>query len=196
LTREELQVLHQQGRENIPELDDWYGHKCANCGTTEDVHYHHIVPLSIGGTNAVTNMVPLCQQCHYLVHHGVRLDLTVLKKMVGGRPRCLPTDEMKKAWVDYIYCRIPRCELERVLGHTRRSQAKWMSDILESEKIDQFHNNIGCRLAKGGEIRPGQRTGWIRFKESSGRIYSVSCFADRIITAEEYGIRPTFSRKG
>lgn len=44
------------------------GHKCVNCGSTEHIEYHHIVPLQNGGTNALSNIVPLCQRCHYLAH--------------------------------------------------------------------------------------------------------------------------------
>ena len=41
---------------------------CANCGSRENIQYHHIVPLAFGGNNVLTNIVPLCEDCHYKAH--------------------------------------------------------------------------------------------------------------------------------
>jgi len=38
--------------------------KCFECETTEDLHEHHVVPRSRGGTKTVT----LCHQCHMKAH--------------------------------------------------------------------------------------------------------------------------------
>ena len=38
--------------------------KCFECETTEDLHEHHVVPKSKGGTNTIT----LCHQCHMKAH--------------------------------------------------------------------------------------------------------------------------------
>jgi len=37
---------------------------CFECGLTENIHYHHVVPESKGGTN----VIPLCPICHGKVH--------------------------------------------------------------------------------------------------------------------------------
>lgn len=50
-------------------LKDQIGRKCANCGTTEELTYHHIVPLVFGGNDIVSNMVCLCAKCHNIIHH-------------------------------------------------------------------------------------------------------------------------------
>lgn len=44
------------------------GTACANCGSSQEVEYHHIVPLSNGGTNRVSNFVALCPICHLKAH--------------------------------------------------------------------------------------------------------------------------------
>lgn len=44
------------------------GNKCARCGSTEGIQYHHIRPLQYGGTNDIENLVPLCKLCHKEVH--------------------------------------------------------------------------------------------------------------------------------
>lgn len=40
--------------------------KCINCGKPA-THWHHVVPRSLGG-NDTTNKVPLCEQCHGIIH--------------------------------------------------------------------------------------------------------------------------------
>ena len=51
-------------------LNDELGQCCVNCGETENIEYHHIVPLSLGGTNNISNIVPLCARCHKAAHRG------------------------------------------------------------------------------------------------------------------------------
>lgn len=40
---------------------------CCNCGQHGD-HTHHIVPLSVGGQDVLSNVVTICSDCHGLVH--------------------------------------------------------------------------------------------------------------------------------
>lgn len=44
---------------------------CAACGATEDIKIHHIIPLSMGGTNDYFNLVYLCHSCHVLLHNSI-----------------------------------------------------------------------------------------------------------------------------
>ena len=39
-------------------------YKCFECGTTECIQHHHVVPRSVGGTKTI----PLCSICHGRVH--------------------------------------------------------------------------------------------------------------------------------
>ncbi len=41
---------------------------CWECGRGGDLHQHHVVPRSRGGTRTV----PLCEDCHGKAHHRVR----------------------------------------------------------------------------------------------------------------------------
>jgi len=38
--------------------------KCFECGSTDNIHQHHVVPRIKGGNKTV----PLCETCHSLVH--------------------------------------------------------------------------------------------------------------------------------
>jgi ribosomal protein L37AE/L43A len=47
---------------------------CQNCerkgGSDHDIvlHAHHIVPKSKGGTHSKSNLVAVCEDCHYAIH--------------------------------------------------------------------------------------------------------------------------------
>jgi 5-methylcytosine-specific restriction endonuclease McrA len=49
-------------------------YQCQNCGLSGgpngeiELHAHHIVPLSVGGNNTLSNIVTLCHHCHILIH--------------------------------------------------------------------------------------------------------------------------------
>lgn len=47
------------------------GTKCCNCNNDvgNNIIFHHIIPLSIGGNNIDSNIVPLCSNCHYKIHN-------------------------------------------------------------------------------------------------------------------------------
>ena len=47
------------------------GRVCANCKSEfkiEELHVHHAVPLSLGGTNYAGNLIVLCVRCHAMAH--------------------------------------------------------------------------------------------------------------------------------
>lgn len=47
-----------------------WGGRCAVCGRAEEVEVHHLKPRKFTGTNLPENLIPLCSDCHRLVHHG------------------------------------------------------------------------------------------------------------------------------
>lgn len=44
------------------------GYQCEECGATEKLQVHHIIPLSKGGSNDLSNLKVLCERCHALKH--------------------------------------------------------------------------------------------------------------------------------
>jgi len=47
------------------DLCDLFGNKCLACGnTTLPLTVDHVIPLSKGGTNDITNLQPLCKPCN------------------------------------------------------------------------------------------------------------------------------------
>ena len=51
------------------EVSDRARHHCTECGATdEELHVHHILPLSQGGTHDPDNLITLCRRCHANMH--------------------------------------------------------------------------------------------------------------------------------
>lgn len=46
----------------------YHGEFCTVCHTTENVEYHHIIPVSWGGKTEVDNLMPLCRNHHMQMH--------------------------------------------------------------------------------------------------------------------------------
>jgi 5-methylcytosine-specific restriction endonuclease McrA len=71
--------LASPGAPESPYPDNWNelsesvkhrdGHKCTDCGASGvELHVHHVIPLSKGGTNDLDNLTTLCRQCHSMIH--------------------------------------------------------------------------------------------------------------------------------
>ncbi|MFZ2151782.1 MAG: HNH endonuclease [Minisyncoccia bacterium] len=68
------QVLnrHKRVRKNggIHTLEEWellkqkYGQRCAHCKEVKKLTRDHIIPVSKGGKNDISNIQPLCQSCN------------------------------------------------------------------------------------------------------------------------------------
>lgn len=41
-----------------------FGNRCAYCGASGDMQIEHVIPISKGGTHAIGNIVPACQNCN------------------------------------------------------------------------------------------------------------------------------------
>lgn len=57
------------------ELKNKYNNKCAICGKDAKLTKDHIIPLSKGGTNYISNIQPLCRNCN-----SRKSDKTIYKK--------------------------------------------------------------------------------------------------------------------
>ena len=54
--------------------------KCLLCGRKKIEYYHHIVPLSEGGSDSIDNRAGLCEKCHY-GDHGVHKDESAKERL-------------------------------------------------------------------------------------------------------------------
>lgn len=78
-------------RDEMKELRDMYiANECGNCGTKEGLQIHHIVPVTLGGSNNRGNICTMCNICHGLMHDITMMNLqekSIFKKerMTRGR---------------------------------------------------------------------------------------------------------------
>ncbi len=49
----------------VLERDGW---RCQHCGARGQLHVHHQVFRSHGGTDSIDNLITLCARCHACVH--------------------------------------------------------------------------------------------------------------------------------
>ena len=68
--RRRTQLKKSNGSFTIKEwlwLLDIYGHRCAYCSKkSKHLTTDHIIPLSKGGTNYISNIIPACSRCNTL----------------------------------------------------------------------------------------------------------------------------------
>ena len=117
------------------------GRKCVNCGSLFKIEYHHIVPLANSGTNNLSNIVPLCVECHAKAH-----DQKGFKKHNGGRPKAIEFEDAEEILSMYYNLEIGTKETKKLLGlsPTNKSTFPRLKKQYE-EKYNvakDFYNNL------------------------------------------------------
>lgn len=132
------------------ELKSKLGSVCANCGGSDTVEYHHIVPLTLGGTNNLSNIVPLCHVCHQMAHDGRKIR-TIFKAERTGRKRNAPPDDYEKIIDRYLHGYIGRkeCEKELNLSQGNKLTDKWyFKEYMQRNNIKSYKNKIDLFCCK------------------------------------------------
>lgn len=57
---------------------------CQYCGHRQNLHRHHILYRSKGGGDSDSNLITLCQKCHWRAHDSPSWMVKVLKSMIGS----------------------------------------------------------------------------------------------------------------
>jgi 5-methylcytosine-specific restriction endonuclease McrA len=56
---------------------------CAACGSRNDVHVDHIIPVSKGGTSERSNLQPLCYWCNGIKGGRIMTNQQILDRYPG-----------------------------------------------------------------------------------------------------------------
>lgn len=70
------------------------GGRCAYCGTEialSDMQVDHLIPISRGGADEPSNMLPACRSCNHYKHSA---DLEVFRSMLENMPNVLMRDSV------------------------------------------------------------------------------------------------------
>ena len=132
-------------------LKDNLGDKCANCGSCYKVEYHHIVPLALGGTNKLSNIVPLCYQCHKAAHHGQHITKYRKHSENYGRPSPLTYEQAEPILEQYFLCKIWAKECWKKLGYTGKvklAEKKYYKRYKDEHGVVENKNNIDMLVAR------------------------------------------------
>jgi len=96
-------------RRQVYERDEW---TCQNCGRqggpfgNVELHAHHVVPKSRGGSHRPTNLVTLCADCHDAVHHKYAVAPTAGRADAGSGAATRLAASLRRAW--RLYKRLRR----------------------------------------------------------------------------------------
>jgi hypothetical protein len=159
--------------------------RCISCGR-EDITWHHVVPIEVGGADVISNIVPVCNDCHMNIHVQKSLPERLLSGRArtgkfGGRKRSMP-ENYKELLNDYVYCRIGKKELSARWGVTvtsrkdptkkipvdmvRLTGKSWYKDYLRELGIKKVENHVdyldNLRNART-YIREGEYVGTITY---------------------------------
>ena len=144
------------------------GTKCRFCDSL-DAEYHHMIPLSDGGTNDLNNLIPVCSTHHKMLH-GARHIHDNAKS--GGRPPIPLTDDHIKAFEMYINGEIGNKKLKEIVAPkadpnknyvptSRKDFKKWM----KSKGISKVRNTLDVSIVNAGGCLDGYPIGEILFED-------------------------------
>ena len=150
-------------------LEDNIEKVCCNCGSQSNVEYHHIVPLFRGGTNKLSNIVPLCNQCHKAVHFGRHLSKYKNTEHMG-RPRKaeLMPDTETLLW-KWAKGQIGSSECVERMGYAKTSHIKDLriyKDFIKKHDIANVRNTFDIILMNG-VLDHGKQTSIIRYADGT-----------------------------
>ena len=115
-----------------PEIIKAKGDMCIYCGA-KATEYHHIVPRHMGGDNRLSNIVPLCYECHKKAHSKRSCES---HENLGRKPLKVPDnfDEVADA---YLNNRIGRIEALEATGLKKSAFYR----MLEGRRKRKYNKN-------------------------------------------------------
>lgn len=141
---------------------------CANCGSKDNVVFHHIVPVIAGGSDRITNIVPLCTKCHYKAHYYYKYR-SAPKQCGTGRKRIGLSDEQMFILHDVLHGYLPSKSLAESIGQKHLNKSRIRREMEEFGYSD-FSNKLGAILAVSGRVDKGHEIGWVQHTGSDEKI--------------------------
>lgn len=122
------------------------GTVCCNCGKEcgSEIEYHHIVPLERGGNDVMSNLAPVCFECHNTIH----FDYVRKKPERTGRKRKVyDQDLLESVFRRYINGTIMEKQAREELGTGCR--------IRDMIQFKEWAEDNGVFIGKGAHFGRG-----------------------------------------
>lgn len=144
------------------------GNVCMNCGSIDNIEYHHIVPLCNGGFDIDTNVIALCYDCHLKAHDRIH-HLEHIRERLTGRQRNVDkatSDLWIGEWLDGNIATNELYDKLNIKNRKGRSYSAWdiraVKEYIEEHNIDKAanereHRAKRRRLNKDYRIGKGER---------------------------------------
>ena len=122
------------------------GSVCCNCGADvgDAIEYHHIVPLSGGGNDIMSNLAPLCPDCHSIVSFGRKR-----RRPANGGRKCKEYDPdlMDSVFSRYVAGEITEIDARKELGTGCK--------IRDMKQFKMWAEQHGIQLGKNAHFGKG-----------------------------------------
>ena len=158
-----------RGKRHMEEMRNAVGDICVNCGSKENIEYHHIVPLFLGGRDIQSNIVPLCYKCHKAAHHGRHLSEYRDPRNKGGRKPNVSDEEAFAAFDLFVNGEIGRKKCKELIGISQSTQIKDRTQFiryLKERGIENVKNDIDI-VATNSRLRDGMIIGKITYQDGT-----------------------------
>jgi 5-methylcytosine-specific restriction endonuclease McrA len=76
--RKRKRILSPETKRMVLERD---GYCCFFCKAKKDLHVHHMIPRSKGGSHDMENLLTVCESCHAWLHEGEPVHKLMVKRM-------------------------------------------------------------------------------------------------------------------
>lgn len=171
---EELKLLRTQFNRPLFKtmLREELGEECFYCNSHENIEYHHVIPLFVGGDNRLNNILPICNACHKKIHFATRSGRRDKYKNFKheGRPRIGKPQGIDEYLNDYVFGKIGLTDCAILLNTGRKKKTlrdySWFPEYLESIGVKNFRNNVDI-LDKKGKLAKGNKVGWVEYLDGT-----------------------------
>lgn len=153
-------------------------HKCKRCGSNYSLHVHHIISLSHSGSNDLSNLITLCEDCHAQCHphmKGYQGEQLKPQDLMKYKVR----DNVPHLYLDYVHL-FDQIENEAISNRTRLEN----NYNINLNEINNEHSNEVRSLLKEK-----------RYKKINKIIYRIiSVFSKKYGMTELKNIQSTMRR--
>lgn len=125
--------------------DNQLGTVCCNCGKEcgAEIEYHHVVPLERGGKDILSNLAPLCYECHSLCHFSFERKKP---ERVGRKRKEYDAELMDDVFRRYVNKELSEAEAREELGTGCR-----IKDMVQFKEWAEEHGvDLSQRFGQSG----------------------------------------------